>query len=244
MLMKLNHKFRNFLPAAFRRFIVRSTRWPPVGHVNFHNLRRLDPISRSWGGDRGLPLDRYYIEQFLAFYSSDIQGRVLEIGENLYTKKFGTNNIVYSDVLHFVDGNPQATIIGDLSNAPQIQDNTFDCIICTQTLQFIPDVESAIRTLYRILKPNGVVLATAPIISKLGIVKDDPWIDYWRFTAKGISFLFTQHFEPINIQVHSYGNVLTSVSFLQGLSTEELTPQELEYSDLAYHMVVAVRAVK
>jgi SAM-dependent methyltransferase len=242
--MKLNIKIRKFLPSSLRRFLIRSTRWPPISRINFHNLRRLEPISRSFGGDRGLPLDRYYIEQFLSNYSGDIRGHVLEIGGNVYTRKFGSNKIVHSDVLHIVGSNPQATLIGDLSNAPQIQDNTFDCIICTQTLQFIPDVESTIRTLRRILKPKGVVLATVPIISQLDIVKDDQWIDYWRFTAKGITLLFTKHFALEDVQVHAYGNVLTAISFLHGLSTEELAPHELQYSDPAYNMVVAVHAVK
>src|SRR5690348_8634455 len=36
-----------------------------VGRVNFGDLRRLKPISVVWGFDRGRPVDRYYIEQFL-----------------------------------------------------------------------------------------------------------------------------------------------------------------------------------
>ena len=64
-------------------------RVPPVGRVRFGDLRRLTPISRYFGFDRGLPVDRYYIERFLARNASEIAGRVLEVGDDGYTRRFG-----------------------------------------------------------------------------------------------------------------------------------------------------------
>src|SRR6185503_10982321 len=58
----------------------------PVGQISFGNLRRLTPISRVFGFDRGTPVDRYYIENFLADNASDIRGRVLEVGDDSYTR--------------------------------------------------------------------------------------------------------------------------------------------------------------
>ena len=91
------------------------------------NLKRikLNPISRVFGLDRGQAIDRYYIENFLERHACDIQGRVLEIGEDIYTKKFG-NDVVCSDVLHAVSGNPQATIIADLAKGDNIASNSFE----------------------------------------------------------------------------------------------------------------------
>ena len=229
-------------PSRYRRVLVRMTRWPPVGKVDFHDLRRLEPISRSWGGDRGMQIDRYYIESFLQNHMYEIRGHILEFGGNLYTQKFGAGQVVKSDVLHVVDGNPQATIVADLSNAPQIPDDIFDCIVCTQTLQFIPDVEDAVRTLHRILKPGGVILATASTISQLDLGKE--WDDHWRFTSYGFNRLFNREFKSENVNVTAYGNVLTATAFLQGLAVEELRSDELEYSDPAYEMVVVARVIK
>ena len=48
------------------------------------------PISQKFGFDRGTPVDRYYIEVFLAAYSRDIRGRALEVGDASYCRKFGT----------------------------------------------------------------------------------------------------------------------------------------------------------
>ena len=231
-------------PSRFRKVLVRMTRWPPVGKVDFHDLRRLEPISRSWGGDRGTPIDRYYIEQFLSLHSRDIKGNVLEIGGNTYTKKFGRGEIVQSEVLHVVEGNPLATIVANLSHAPQIPDNSFDCIICTQTLHVIPDVDAAISTLYRILRPQGVILGTASTISQLDLDEENRWGDYWRFTSQGFFQLFARTFRSEYIKVTAFGNVLTATAFLQGLAAEELKPHELKHNDPAYEMVVVARVMK
>ncbi|TIX96711.1 MAG: hypothetical protein E5V18_27200, partial [Mesorhizobium sp.] len=60
-------------------------RAPPVGSVRFGDFARTMPMSRSFGYDRGKPIDRYYIENFLQLNAADIHGRVLEIGDNSYT---------------------------------------------------------------------------------------------------------------------------------------------------------------
>lgn len=236
--------FGKIFPSRYRKALVRMTRWPPVGKVDFHDLRRLEPISRSWGGDRGTPIDRYYIQQFLSLHSAEIKGDVLEIGGNTYTKKFGQGEGVHSEVLHVVEGNPQATIVANLSHAPQIPDNTFDCIICTQTLHVIPDVHAAVNTLYRILRPNGVLLATASTISQLDLGQENQWGDYWRFTSQGFFQLFARTFRAEYIKVTAFGNVLTATAFLHGLAAEELKPDELKHKDPAYEMVVVARVMK
>ena len=106
------------LPAPAYRWLqtqFQAHKSPPVGRVSFGNLRRVTPISREFGFDRGLPVDRYYIENFLTHHADDIRGRVLEIGDNSYTRRFGGDHVTKSDVLHVVEGNPQATIVGDLT---------------------------------------------------------------------------------------------------------------------------------
>ena len=78
----------------------------------------------------------------------------LEIGDNSYTKKFGGHSVTKSEVLSVVEGNPKATIITDLTCADLIPSDTFDCIICTQTIQMIYDMKAALHHLHRILKPG------------------------------------------------------------------------------------------
>lgn len=185
---------RRTLPApAYRWLQVIWHSRLPVGWVSFGSLRRLTPISRNFGYERGLPIDRYYIENFLAHYADDIRGRVLEIGDNSYTRKFGGDRVTKSDVLHVVEGNPEATIVGDLTCADHIPSDSFDCFILTQTLHLIYDVRAALKTLYRILKPGGVAIVTFPGISQ---ISHDEWGDYWcwGFTTLSARRLFEEVF--------------------------------------------------
>lgn len=235
---------RRLLPLAIRRKFVRLTRWPPVGRVRFGSLRRLRPISPDWGMDRGRPIDRYYIEHFLAENAGDVRGCVLEIGDNTYTLAFGGAELTRSEVLHVAEDRPQVTIIGDLTNADHVASDTFDCIILTQTLQAIYDVRAAVATVHRILKPGGVVLATVPGISKVSRYDMDRWGYYWSFTTASAGRLFREFFPASNVQVDAHGNVLASIAFLHGLAIKELKQQELDNVDPDYQLLITVRAVK
>jgi SAM-dependent methyltransferase len=214
-----------------------------VGTVRFGHLRRLTPLSRAWGFDRGLPIDRNYIESFLALESEHVRGRVLEVGDNAYTRKFGADRVGTSDVLHVNAGAPHATITGDLTRADHIASNSFDCIILTQTLQLIYDTRAAIKTLHRILAPRGVLLVTVPGITPIG---DQEWMRhwYWNFTARSAQRAFGEQFGTEAVSVAAYGNVLTAIGFLHGLAAEELTEEEKAYRDENYEVVITIKAEK
>lgn len=234
------------LPVSVRRKLraIQGRSAPQhTGEIQFGDLRRLTPISQQFGYDRGRPIDRYYIEGFLERHKADIQGRVLEIGDNTYTQAFGGPSVTTSDVLHIVEGNPHATIVGDLTCAAHIPSDTFDCIILTQTLDLIYDVRAALRTVYRILKPGGVVLATVPGISPIG---HDEWTESlcWNFTAVSTRRLFGETFPPSNVQVEAFGNVLVATAFLYGLAVEDLHEEELDFRDRGYDLLMTVRATK
>lgn len=207
------------------------------------SLRRVTPVSSRFGFDRGKPIDRYFIENFLAKNAADVHGRVLEVGDNTYTSRFGGERVTVSDVLYVEAGNPQATIVADLAEAPHIPANTFDCIILTQTLHLIYDVKAAVRTLERILKPGGVLLATFPGISPIDR-HNWGYTWYWNFTSRSAQRLFSEEFCSDQLMVETYGNVLVAVAFLEGLAVSDLQQAELDYIDPSYEVVISVRAVK
>lgn len=216
---------------------------PPVGMVDLGSLRRLEPLSHCFGYDRGTPIDRYYIENFLEAHQQDIQGRTLEIGNASYTKRFGGDRVEQIDVLHVAEDNPHATIVGDLTHAAQIPSNAFDCVILSQTLHLIYDLPQAMKTIYRILKPGGVILATVPAITQIAEDQSaECW--YWSLTRLSASKLFAEVFPLENIKVAGYGNVLAATAFLQGMAAEELQPDELAYHDRHYEMLITIKAVK
>ena len=78
-----------------------------------------------------MPIDRYYIERFLGTHAQGIGGRVLEIAEDTYTRQFGRDRVVRSDVLNAVEGDPRATLVGDLADGDHLPSDTFDCVILT-----------------------------------------------------------------------------------------------------------------
>lgn len=212
--------------------------------INLGGLDCLHPISTLFGYDRGQPIDRYYIGNFLLQHKHDIHGRVLEIGDNTYTRKFGGNRVQHSDILHAIEGNSSATIVADLAQADNIPSNAFDCIILTQTLQFVYDLPAAVNHLHRILKPDGVLLATVPGISQISRYDMDKWGEFWRFTTQSAQRLFEKEFTDKNVEVKAYGNVLVAIAFLHGLAAEELKPEYFEYQDPDYQVLITVRAIK
>ncbi len=220
-------------------------KYPPIGWVRFGGLRRLEPVSRYSAG-RGIAVTRYYIYDFLACHSNDIKGHVLEIEENTCTKKFGGNRVTQSDVLHVWPGNPNATIVADLTNSSSdaIPSNSFDCIIFTHTLQCIYDVKKAIRTLHRILKPGGVVLVTGDGINRISRGNMDKWGEYWKFTSLSLRLLFEEVFAHENVEVKIYGNVLAATCVLHGISARELKSNELSYRSQDFEVVIGLRAQK
>lgn len=239
----LSQGVREKLRAVQRRFHLQSV---PVGSVDFGSLDRLSPISPIFGKDRALlSVERYYIERFLAEHAADVRGRTLEMGDPAYTVKFGGDRVTQPDVLNYVEGNPQATIVADLTTADNIEDSSFDCIIITQTLQMIYDTPAAVRTLHRILKPGGVVLATSHGMSRVARREGvDDWGEYWHFTSQSSRRIFGDVFGREQITVQTYGNVLTCCANLHGLAASEVPVDKLDYNDPNYELLVCVRAVR
>lgn len=236
---------KSILPAD--RYRQLRTAWlgeerPGIDWDHFCSLRRLQPIRPDSGARVGLGIGRYYIDRFITEHASDIRGHVLEVADRRYTSRLGGSRVTQSDVLHVKAGNPEATIVADLTSADHIPDERFDCIILTQTLQYILDTRAAIRTLRRILKPAGVVLATVPGIAQITRYDMEEWGEYWRFTTLSAETLFRQDFPEVTVR--SYGNVLATIARLHGILATELRPEELDHHDRDYDVIISIRAVK
>ena len=239
--------WRRYVPAGLRRRLSplrqtladRRRRRPP----SLGALRRVTPIDPNWGFERGTPIDRVYVEEFLGGHAADIRGRVLEIAAPDYTTRFGTG-VEHVDILMATEGSPEATIVGDLQDAPHVPSDAFDCAIVTQTLQFVYDVRAAVATLHRILAPGGVLLVTAPGITKISGHEDGIWGEWWHFTARSLRRLAEEPFGAGNVETRSYGNVLAATGFLYGLAASDLMPDEVAVHDPLYEVVIGLRAMK
>lgn len=203
----------------------------------------LEPISDLYGFDRGKPIDRYYIEDFLEKNKDDIQGICLEILDNNYTLRFGGKQVVRSDILDIDKTNKKATIYGDLRKLSNVKSNTYDCIILTQVLHFIDNFFLAISECKRILKNNGVMLVTLPSISRIDCVAGIKG-DYWRFTTASAKYVFEKFFKEENLTIKAYGNVLTGLNFWIGSTCEEISKEKLDYIDPNFPCLITIRAKK
>jgi len=229
---------------ALRRRIKKLLRIGPpgVGGVRWGDLRRTSSIGGGWGFERGTPVDRDYIEDFLRERSADIAGRVLEVKDAAYARRFGGDRVTETAVLDVDADNPHATIITDLNNPVELPSAAFDCIILTQTLHLIYEMRSCISHLERSLAPGGVLLLTVPGITRVPRSHDGTW--YWSFTRDSVQRLLEEYFPPSMVKVSAHGNILAATAFLHGLAREELRAEELAVYDPEYPLIISARAQK
>jgi peptidoglycan/xylan/chitin deacetylase (PgdA/CDA1 family)/SAM-dependent methyltransferase len=212
------------------------------GHPTAGDPLRSQPASRQFGFDRGTPIDRHYIEKFLDDHRPLIRGRVLEIGDASYTRRFG-RDVARSEVLSAAPG-AGVTLVGDLATGVNIPESAFDCIIMTQTIQMIYDVGSALGNAAKALRPGGSLLLTAPGISQISRYDMDRWGDYWRFTDKSLHKLLVEAAPDCEVTIGTHGNVAVAKAFLDGLALQELHPAILDYHDPDYQLVITATVTK
>ena len=210
--------------------------------IDWGELRRLEPVSATWGIDRGLPVDRYYIARFLERRREDIRGKVLEVKEATYTQAYGSG-VDALDIVDIAADNPSATVFADLSQEGSLPPGRYDCFVLTQTIHIIYDVREVLRNSFRALKPGGVLLATLPCVSRLDYESGLEG-DFWRFTPASARRLFEDVFGAGQVEVEAHGNVLTCCGFLLGLAAEEFRREELDHNDPYFPLLLCIRAVK
>lgn len=210
--------------------------------VRWGSLRRTTPLSADYGIDRGLPVDRFYIEGFLARNAEEVRGSVLEVRDANYTRRFGADRIDESEVLDIDETNPEATFVADLTESGSLPAERFDCVILTQTLQFVHEPEAALRNVWQSLAPGGTALITVPCLSRI-----DPDLrvaDRWRFTARGLETLLARACPDAEVEAAGRGNVLAGVAFLMGIAAQELSRSELEHDDEYFPVIACARVHK
>jgi SAM-dependent methyltransferase len=223
------------LPVATQQRLRRFVRRPRWG-----NLRRLEPLSRSFGFDRGTPIDRYYLRCFLSEHADAIRGAAGEVSERRYVDEFGGDRVTGVEVIDIDPDNPRATIVADLARVGSLPRSRFDCLLVVQTLQYTCPLEVAIATCVQALRPGGTLLLVLPALTA-----HDPRVpvagDYWRFLPPGVEALLHTAAPDARCTVTGYGNLVTTFALLQGVSAEELTRQELDHHDPRFPVTVCAR---
>jgi SAM-dependent methyltransferase len=238
--LRISARLPRSVDAVIRRGLGKRL---PVGSVRLGDFDSTKPVSFDFGWDRGTPVDRLYVDSYLDANRDRIRGRVLEIGDDSYSRRFGAGNITQQDILHVHAGNPIATIIGDISVPGTLPEGAFDCLVITQTLHLIYDMKAALAELHRALKPGGTLLLTVPGITPIDRGEwGNTW--FWSLTPASAPRLVGDVFGRENVEFDVYGNVYSATMFLQGLVAEEIDHAKLTPTDASYPVIIGLRATR
>ena len=151
-------------------FVIQKTiaKWKKIG-MSFLERVKNPPLSVSY-------IQKREISEMLVKLKPE--AKVLNIGSK-NTRLF--ENIINVDIIHL----PEVDIIGDAHKLP-FKDKTVDGIIITAVLEIVEDPWLVVSELHRVLKNDGVVLATVPFLQPY---HPDP-TDCHRFTIDGVGALF------------------------------------------------------
>ena len=196
------------------------------------------PISNYFGFERGDPIDRYYINNFIYENKNKIKGKILEIGDNRYSR----NYTGYKKVIGIVPG--KNILIYNLEKKPKKNIGKFDCIICTQVINYTFDFTSVIKNLHKLLNNGGSLLLTCSSTTRISNYDKNRYGDFWRFTDISLKKILVKFFNKKKIKVETFGNVSVCSKFLYGLSTDELSFKELNFKDKNYPLIICCVAKK
>lgn len=210
-------------------------------HVRWGSLRRLQPVSPFWGSERGTPIDRYYIDRFMASHAADMRGRILEVRDPQYTSRYSTQHTSI-DIVDIDPRNDQATIVADLAEPGSLPGEAFDCAVVPQTLVYVTDPFAATANLWQSLAAGGVLLLTVPAIARVDPAFADA--DRWHFTIAGLTGVVECSCPGGSSVVQAHGNPVVAVAFLHGLALEELRQEELDANHPHFPIVVTAAVTK
>lgn len=123
---------------------------------------------------------------------------------------------------------------GDAHALPFV-DGAFECVLCTEVLEHLPEPQRAIDEMYRVLAPGGRLLLTTRFLFP---IHDAPH-DYFRFTKYGLRHLL-RGFEDVRIEEETDA-VGTLAVLMQRLGMQA---QTLRATPLRAAWLVAARIVR
>lgn len=94
----------------------------------------------------------------------------------------------------------KTNVVADATGLP-FADASFDCVVSTEVLEYVPDEDCFVEEMHRVLMPGGLAVVTVPFMFNFHN-------DFRRFTNLGLTQLFKRFAE---LSVSSQGNRLTTV---------------------------------
>jgi SAM-dependent methyltransferase len=122
---------------------------------------------------------RLQLEHFIWSHRGDLGRSILDVGVYTPRRYLGDGYVTF--------GEHDEDINGDLLHLP-FPDGAFDGVVLTEVLEHCTDPPAAMREVFRILRPGGLLLVTSPFVwPEHGV--EGQYRDYWRFTRHGWELL-------------------------------------------------------
>lgn len=128
-----------------------------------------------------------------------LQGQVIDLGcGHMPYKNDMPSSVEVYHTLDYQPRMPNVTYTGDIQQMSMVASDSYDGALCSEVIEHVPQPGKALSEIYRVLKPGGVAIISAPHLSRL---HEEPH-DYFRFTIYGFRYLLNQaNFEIIALHV-------------------------------------------
>ena len=184
---------------------VEKEHWKPPVHSSGPGLAQKAKLILF----RFLDLQSGTIWRDLAAELPQVKGTVLDVGCGIQpfrhmfspeTRYIGLDSI--DSKAHFGYETPDTLYYS--GTVWPLADHSVDFILCTETLEHIPEPAPFLDEAYRCLKPGGRMLLTVPFAARWHFI---PY-DYWRYTPSGLDNLL-KNAGFSKVQVFARGNQFT-----------------------------------
>ncbi len=118
------------------------------------------------------------------------------------------------------DYNPD--IVGDIHDLP-LPDNSVDAITCLSVLEHVEEPQTAVKEMYRVIKPGGYCFIYVPFLFYYHPM-EGYYKDFYRFTPDGLKYMARDFNE---VTVHNAYGALATVMNLFPLFSRRVKPFHL-----------------
>ena len=206
----------------FKRLTIKQSK-------NYSKIKR---VSKKFGFDRGLPIDRFYIDKYLdKNLSKSTYQNGLEVGGVQYLEKFKVAKktaLLHPEYLISEGHGDQALVVDLNKKFKNIGDEKFDLIIATNVLNFVEEPHLALNTFQELLVPGGLLIISVSASMPISEFDKNRWGDFWRFSLQGLRLILGK--TDMDFEIEYRGNFRATIAFLCGMATEECP--EIDLLDL------------